>query len=188
MKKLALLFSTTILCSGAAFAQEKPHSVFANFGIGSVLYDLERADEGLVDSKISDDDVNTIAQFGYRYQYTDLIGVEIKYSNANSSGFEFTYTDLDFSFLTLAGILRTEFSQNQFVYASLGVNYYDWTVKDKKRSGKVVFKEDQTGADIYYAVGYKYEFSSIDFGIEYQIIKMGDMDSNIGSINLGYRF
>ncbi|MFT5760048.1 MAG: hypothetical protein ACI9LM_004832 [Alteromonadaceae bacterium] len=188
MKKLGLLFFTTLLCSSATLAQEKNHSIFASMGIGSVNYDLDRTDEGAVGSMISDDDVNTIAQFGYRYQYTDSIGMEVKYSNANSSGLDFTYTDLDFSFFTVAGVLRTELAQNQFIYASLGANYYDWTVEDKKRSGKLVFKENQSGVDIYYAVGYKYEFSSIEIGIEYQIIKMADMDSNIGSITLGYRF
>ncbi len=188
MKKLSQLLLATILCSGSVFAQEEAHSVFANMGMGSALYDLKRADEDLVDSEISDSDLNTVAQFGYRFQYTDSLGLEVKYSNSNSSGFNFTYTALDFSLFTVAGTLRTEFSANQFIYASLGMNYYDWTVTDKKMSGKVLFKENQTGADIYYAVGYKYEFSNIDLGFEYQIIKMSDLNSNIGSINLGYRF
>ena len=175
-KKLGLLLCTITQCSSAISAQEKPHSIFINAGTGTV----EAESRG---------DINVIMQLGYLYQLDESLSIDIRNTRSEASGFgNFFIADLDFSLNTVSGQYRKNLGGHHFTYISIGASYYDWEYTDKMFTGKVVNKADDTGVDLYYAVGYKYEFSDIELGAEYQVINMGDMDSKIFSINLGYRF
>jgi len=176
MKKLGLLFFAINLCSGAVIAQERPHSIFVNAGSGT----LEVEESG---------DINFILQLGYRFQFNENISIDLRNTRSEATGFGTLFSaDLDFSLNTIAAQYRKNLGGHNFAYVSLGASYYDWEFADKAFTSKVVKRVEDNGVDIYYGVGYKYEFDVIDLGAEYQVMQMADMDSKIFTINLGYRF
>ena len=91
----------------------------------------------------------------------------------------------------MSGQLRTQVLENTYLYGNLGAARYDWDVEIDHQplsSRDEEFKTGESGLSLFAAAGVKYQWTHMEFGLEYQHLAMGDLDGNNLVFQLGYRF
>jgi hypothetical protein len=178
-----LLFS--LLASSNVAAQtsdsNKNHTIFLGAGFSGIEADSKSESNSL-------DEIDFSSQIGYRYQYNGNFAFDARFIESQSSEFENIrerkQSFAEFSSIIISAQARTAISKNNFLYANLGLNNYRWELVAQEQANDL----DSSGISTFAALGWKYQFSRIELGLEYQWLDMSKLTSKSFAFNLGYRF
>jgi len=108
------------------------------------------------------------SQLGYRFQYNENFAFDARFIESQSSEFENIrkrkQSFAEFSTIVVSAQAKTSISKNNFVYANLGLNNYSFDIVAEDQVNDL----DSTGISTFAALGWQYQFSRIELGLEYQ--------------------
>jgi len=176
---LSLLVSTNVVAKKTD--SDKNHTIFLGAGLSGIETDSSSETHSL-------DDMDFSSQFGYRFKYNENFAFDVRFIESQSSEFENVRerarSFAEFSSIIVSAQAKTAISKNNFVYANLGLNNYSWDIVAQDQVNDL----DSSGVSSFAALGWKYQFSRIELGVEYQWLDMSELTSKSCAFNLGYRF
>lgn len=181
-----------LLFSAKSFSMEATdnpkHSVFLGIGVGD-------SEVNAPDELPSDYNTKLANQFGYRYQYSDFLSVAAQYINSNSTELSSVADgrdlNLDFQGLALSAQFRLSLTDRAFLFGQLGSNSYEWRYDGFRVIQGDILVDDRkkiSGKSLIYSAGFKFEFTRFDITAEHQWLDMGELEVDLSSIAVGYRF
>ena len=190
---LALLSSTPFLSQ--AQDMEDKHKVGIQLSGGGASY------------KGSSKDGDGVGQayIYYNYQFSPILALEIglnggkeaddwKCTEENDNKFTCINNDkplfdldankLEYGNIVVAGKGKYALTTNNSVYGKLGVNFYDYEIK---QNSKILNSDD--GVGLFAELGWEYSFNNgIGVNVAYQYTDMGSLDTSTLGVGLSYRF
>ncbi|KAF7775170.1 hypothetical protein PCIT_a1296 [Pseudoalteromonas citrea] len=98
--------------------------------------------------------------------------------------FNLNANKLDYSNFVTAAKGQYQLTENNYVYAKLGAQFYEYEIAN---ATKTLIDED--GMGLFAEAGWQYDWDNgIAVNVAYQYIDMGDLDINTLGVGISYRF
>ncbi|OIQ47140.1 MAG: hypothetical protein BM565_08200 [Gammaproteobacteria bacterium MedPE] len=193
MKHLSLALIFSALVTPQAFANDvkdisNPHTIFIGIGHGDVEFQYT------LDGMSKKDDRTSEVEFsGYRYQFNETWAIDARYMRGKPGFFTgLFHSSSKVSFhsriLSVQGLIPL--SKRWSLYGNLGVNNYDWDIVTSSDNGQIERQalQKENGTGLFAAAGVKVAWERVELTFDYQILKMGDLDTDVFTLAAGFKF
>lgn len=193
MKRLTIAITLTTLLASPAFAKDttsidNPHTVFVGVGHGNVEFEYQ-----LNDANKKDDRSGDVEFFGYRYKINDTWAVDARYMKGKPSTFSGLFhstSKVNFDARIISARANLKLNKRWSVYGNLGLNHYDWDIVTSSLGGNVKRQtlNDKNSTGIFAATGMTMAWQRVELNVGYQLLKMGDLNADNFTVDVGFKF